>query len=94
MSEQSQSSSLLYNVLLFFLIGSDIPLCVNGEVRLNSNSSNSNNDGDTYLMQLSGNVEICYNGKFYGLCTSGNYNFQRTAELTCLTLSYKSKCLN
>ena len=44
-------------------------------------------------MQISGIVEICYNGTFRGLCTSGNYNFLQTAELVCSSLGYTGELL-
>ena len=78
----------------FSVVPETPPTCNDGEVRLHSNSSDSYIDGGTYLMEISGNVEICFNGTFLGLCSSGNYSFQQTAELVCSSLGYTSELLN
>ena len=70
-----------------------VPTCSDGEVRLQSTSVYSLNEGGAYSLQISGIVEICYNETFRGLCTSGNYNFLQTAELVCSSLGYTGELL-
>ena len=84
---------LLVSELLFLFLCIDLepPPCSDGDVRLQSNYTNSLRYDDSFVMQISGNLEICYNGIFRGLCASGDYNFQQTAELACLSFGYTSE---
>ena len=79
--------------LLFLFLSIDLepPTCNDGDVRLQSKYNNSLRYDDIFVMQINGNLEICYNRTFHGLCTSGNYNFQQTAELACLSFGYTSE---
>ena len=81
-------SELLF---LFLCIDLEPPPCSDGDVRLQSKYNNSLRYDDSFVMQISGNLEICFNGTFRGLCASGDYNFQQTAELACLSFGYTSE---
>ena len=76
---------------MFLCIDLEPPPCSDGDVRLQSKYNNSLRYDDSFVMQISGNLEICFNGTFRGLCASGDYNFQQTAELACLSFGYTSE---
>lgn len=62
--------------------------CLDGDFRFRYNfSSSAYRSGDEFREDISGLLEICYNGTYHGVCT-GNYNTQTVAEVVCSLLDY------
>ena len=76
-----------YSINLSFCADSVTPTCADGDARLYSNYTSSTREDDELVTQVTGVLEICYNGTYRGVC-SGDYNQQEVAETVCYSLGY------
>ena len=75
----------------------DIPTaCYDGQVRIGSNYTNSYNDYNRYIEEVTGYLEICFNETFYPVCGENDVDLNATevVELACLELGYDSNNLS